>query len=74
MELPNSSPKISQYCIDLIKRCREFKASERPTFDEIINDMLARNFALASEIDVKVIKRRFYELNSIISQQKKSKK
>lgn len=74
MELPNSSPKISQYCIDIIKQCIEFKASERPTFDEIIDDMFAHNFALASEIDVKVIKRRFYESKSIRSQQKKSKK
>ena len=71
MEYPMASWNISEYCISLIKRCTSFKAAERPTFDEIINDMFSNNFQLASEVDVNVIKHRFRELNRIRSHQNK---
>ncbi|KAK8839270.1 hypothetical protein M9Y10_032202 [Tritrichomonas musculus] len=64
MEYPNESGKISKYCINLIKRCTKFEPEQRPTFDEIIDDMLSNNFALASEVDVKVISQRFKELDN----------
>ena len=64
MEYPTESGKISKYCINLIKRCTMFEPEQRPTFDEIIEDMLSNNFALASEVDVKVISQRFKELNN----------
>lgn len=42
-----------------------FKAAERPTFDEIIDDMFDSSFQLESEDDVKAIKHPFRELNRI---------
>ncbi|KAK8836639.1 hypothetical protein M9Y10_037575 [Tritrichomonas musculus] len=74
MECPTASSDISDYCISLIKRCTSFKASERPTFDGIIDDMFSNNFQLASEVDVKAIKHRFRELNRIRSHQNKENK
>ncbi|KAK8841617.1 hypothetical protein M9Y10_027242 [Tritrichomonas musculus] len=74
MEYPTASSVISDYCISLIKRCTSFKASERPTFDGIIDDMFSNNFQLASEVDVKAIKHRFRELNRIRSHQNKDNK
>ena len=74
MEYPKASSGISDYCISLIKRCTSFKAAERPTFNEIIDDMCCNNFSLTSEVDVKAIKHRFRELNSIRSGQNKDKK
>ena len=72
MVYPKASDQISNYCIRLIKQCTSFEASDRPTFDEIIDDMFDHNFQLASEVDVKAIKKRFRELNSIRVQQKKN--
>ena len=40
---PAASPSMSAYCIDLIKRCTSFDASQRPTFDEIADDMAAHS-------------------------------
>ncbi|KAK8838865.1 hypothetical protein M9Y10_032907 [Tritrichomonas musculus] len=74
MEYPAASWNISEYCISLIKRCTSFKATERPTFDDIIDDMFSNNFQLASEVDVKAIKHRFRELNRIRSGQNKGNK
>ncbi|KAK8853734.1 hypothetical protein M9Y10_016277 [Tritrichomonas musculus] len=74
IEYPTASSNISEYCISLIKRCTSFKATERPTFDEIIDDMFCNNFQLASEVDVEVIKHRFRELNCIRSHQNKDNK
>lgn len=68
MKYPKESDEISEYCIRLIKRCMSFKASDRPTFDEIIDDMFVHKFLLTSEVNVKAIKRRFHELNRIRSQ------
>ena len=62
---PAASPSMSAYCIDLIKRCTSFDASQRPTFDEIADDMAAHSFALASEIDTKSVLARFRELDAI---------
>ena len=71
-EYPAVPSNISEYCINLIKRCTAFKATERPTFDDIIKDIFHNEFQLASEIDKKVIIRRFQELNRHRSQDKTS--
>ena len=65
MECQTAASYISDYCISLIKRCMSFKAAERPTFDEIIDDMFDSSFQLESEDDVKAIKHPFRELNRI---------
>lgn len=54
---PKSSSKMSEYCKTLIKACTEFKTSNRPTFDKIIEDMSNNRFQLAQD--------RCHELNRI---------
>lgn len=60
--LPSPSPFISQFCIDLIIKCLSYKPSERPTFEEIINDIRKHNYTLASNLDITVLYRREHEL------------
>ncbi|KAK8897753.1 hypothetical protein M9Y10_015718 [Tritrichomonas musculus] len=63
MKYPTASSKISDICINLIKKCTSFKSSIRPSFDEIIEYMFNNRFCLAAEVDVKLIVRRYRELN-----------
>lgn len=37
MEYLEATSKTREYCISLIKSCTSFKATELPTFDEIID-------------------------------------
>ena len=74
MKYPKASSKISEFCVDLIKRCTAFKASARPSFDEIIEDMHSHSFELASEVDKKLIFRRYKELNRFRSLHSKASK
>ena len=53
IKFPTPSSKISKYCISLIKRCTSFSPNERPSFDEIINDMGKKSFDMASNVDKK---------------------
>lgn len=65
IQMPSPSPSISQFCIDLISRCLSPTPSDRPSFEEILNDMRENSFNLASNIDVSIIERRDRELNYI---------
>ena len=65
MKYPSASAKTSDFCINLIKKCTSFKASSRPTFDEIIEDMFVHSFSLAPEVDTTLITRRYRELNRL---------
>lgn len=67
IKFPKVSRKISEYCIDIIKRCTSFESSKRPIFEEIISDMANNSFELASEINTKAITRRYQELNQFES-------
>lgn len=71
LKFPIESPMITEYCIDLIKRCILTEASERPTFDEIIDDMANNSFLLAAEIDTKAVICRYRELNCFKKQHQK---
>ncbi|KAK8839890.1 hypothetical protein M9Y10_031603 [Tritrichomonas musculus] len=64
IRFPHSSPSMSKYCIELIKKCTEFEPSKRPSFNEIISDMKNHSFALANQIDDKIIYQRYEMLNS----------
>ena len=61
--LPSPSKKISEYCIKLVRRCTSPETKNRPTFDEIIEDMFKNKFSLASEVDYEPIFRCYQELN-----------
>lgn len=74
MKYPSPSSKISEFCIDLIKRCTSFEPSKRPTFDEIIDDMARHKFELASDVDTRLIKRRYQSLNIIKAKNQRKRK
>ena len=74
LKFPKVSSKISQYCINLIKKCTFFDPKKRPTFEKIIIDMEKNSFLLASEIDTKAIMNRYKELNRFDSCQNHMKK
>lgn len=65
IRFPHSSSSMTKYCIQLIKKCIEFNPKDRPTFDEIIEDMKNNSFCLAEEIDVNIINERYSKLNEI---------
>ena len=60
---PKPSSSMSAFCIQMIKKCVEFRASDRPSFDEIIDGLNRNSFALADEIDVELVAKRYRELN-----------
>lgn len=51
IKFPTPSSKISKYCISFIKRCTSFSPNERPSFDEIINDMGKKSFDMTLNVD-----------------------
>ena len=55
IKFPKPSSKISKYCISHIKRCTSFNPDERPSFDEIINDIAKNSFEIASNVDTIMI-------------------
>ena len=55
IDLPSSSPGISQFCIDLIKKCLKVDPNERPSFEDILIDIRNHNYQLAGNIDRSVI-------------------
>ena len=60
---PKPSQAISQPCIDLIKKCMSNESKDRPSFDDIINEMYSVSFELASEVDISSVLRRYQSLN-----------
>ena len=62
LSFPSPSQSISSYCISIIKKCLAFEPSERPTFDEILEDMKCHSFDLASEIQPEMVLKRYKEL------------
>lgn len=70
-KLSKSSPSISKYCLEMIKRCMSFESKNRPTFDEIIKDFYDHQFKLATEIDFETILHRYQTLNQLRTLTKK---
>ena len=56
---------MTKYCIKLIKRCTDFDPSNRPTFDEIINDIKKNSSKLAEGIDSNVINQIYQKLKNL---------
>ena len=65
IRFPHSSPSMTKYCIGLIKKCTDCDPSNRPSFDEILNDLKNHQFGLAEEIDVRIINDRFNVLDKL---------
>lgn len=65
IRFPHSSASMTKYCIDLIKRCTDSEACNRPSFDEIIDDLKNHQFGLAEEIDTKIINDRYEMLDNL---------
>lgn len=70
-QLSRNSASISEYCLNIIRRCMSFEPAKRPTFDEIIDDLYKNSFKLASEVDVSTVLHRYQILNRLrVLQQK----
>ena len=63
IEMPASSSSISDFCIILIQKCLEKDPKDRPSFDEILDEMRKNEFSLASSNDKFVINQRDIELS-----------
>lgn len=61
--LPNPSSSISEFCINLISSCLSFDPKNRPSFDEILNQIRTNNYLFADNIDQKLVSQRDNELN-----------
>lgn len=55
IDLPSSSPNVSQFCIDLIKKYLAVDPKDRLSFEDILIDIRNNNYQLASNIDQSVI-------------------
>ena len=53
---------MEKYCVDLISRCLSLLPADRPSFDEILSDMKANSYSLASDVNKKIIDQRDAEL------------
>lgn len=62
---PHPTPSVSECCIELIKMCMQYEPSQRPSFDEILDFMKQHSFALAANVDTKLIFQRYQSLNQI---------
>ena len=65
LKLPESSSSISKFCISLIKSCLSFDPEDRPSFDDILNEIRKHSYALASGVDKEELSGRDEELNEI---------
>lgn len=63
IRFPQPSQLISENCIELIKMCTLYDKTKRPSFEKIIEYMYSKDFLLASEIDVEIIKNRYQVLS-----------
>ena len=62
IDLPNESNSISAFCIQLIKKCLSGDPKDRPTFEEILEDLRENEYSLTSSINKEVIHQRDMEL------------
>lgn len=60
--LPSQSSSISSLCIDIIKKCTKHNPLDRPSFDDILNDLRKNNYSLANYVDQSIISRRDNEI------------
>lgn len=64
VKLPDPSDLISDFCINLIKKCMSFKSSDRPSFDEILSQIRENSYELAAGVDYSILSKRDKELES----------
>ena len=62
IELPNQSTSISEFGINFIKSCVLFNPEDRPTFENILNEIREHSYQLAPDVDEKIVANRDNEL------------
>lgn len=62
--LPKPSDSISEFCLSLIAKCASPNPSERPSFDDILDELRKNDYNLSSGIDIEFVKKRDIELQS----------
>lgn len=65
INLPSPSDSISPFCISLISQCLSHSPGDRPSFEDILNQMRENSFELAPEVDKSVLSKRDKLLNFI---------
>ena len=64
INLPDESDSISRFCLDLIARCTAAEPADRPSFDQILNELRRNDFRLAGDVDKEFVEKRDKELIS----------
>lgn len=70
IQFPEPTNSMQQYCIDLIKKCLTVHPAERPSIEEVLEDMKNNSYSFADDIDEIIVSSRDNELDLIESKQK----
>ena len=65
ISLPSQSPSISSFCINVISKCLSFDPSDRPSFENILDEMRKNFYQLADSVNSMIISKRDKELEFI---------
>lgn len=65
ISLPSQSPSISSFCINVISKCLSFDPSDRPSFENILDEMRKNFYQLADSVNSMIISKRDKELELI---------
>lgn len=63
IKLSNPSKSISSFCLDMIRKCISFKPEDRPTMDDVLNEIRENSYNLAAEVENEVVLTRHRALN-----------
>lgn len=61
--MPEPSSSISNFGIKLITKCTDYEPLNRPSFEEILNEMRGQSFEIAPGIDQSLVSKRDHELS-----------
>ena len=63
--IPNNSPLMSNFCLDLISRCLNNDPNERPTFIQILEEIRKNSYQLNNDSDLSILSKRDKDLSKI---------
>lgn len=64
-DLPDESPSISKFCIELIRKCISKDPKDRPSFIDILNTLRENKYMLACDVDPSIVSKRDQELEQV---------
>lgn len=63
IKLPEKSNSISQNCIDIMQKCLSLDPNDRPSSQEILEQIRCCSYNLAPNVDIGIVEKRDLELN-----------